>query len=596
MNIIHIFVFAVLVAVALLLARIAVRLWDSRYNEERQLDASAHTVARLISRRLHLSRLLGSSLLTLFAAAILTCGPMGMMLTSCSKIDNPVVTPAADDDNYTIVVDPNMEMPYNAFETEVPAVAGDPAVVSALKAIDGVIDAKPFMLTERFDYYNLEYITKTAYYFNFKQPVDHNNPSRGWFKQQCVLTLAGTAGNSRPTVLHTQGYALGKEQNRLDMIGEPALVSVLEANCLQVEYRYHGWSLPEGYTNNFHYLTAKQQSDDLHAIVTAIKQSGLIGASSKWVSTGVSKNGMTTAHYAYHYPNEMDAYVPFCAPFLLSLTEKGPYSYILSKEAFDNDTEEMEKVKAAIRAYVGDRALQAEVVNYAKQSNPFYAPYSDEDVRLVVLAMLFNNYFNKMSYVNYARWEYLVPKAGDSFGKFVNFIVSDASTRYDAEKEEEYKRRKETVEDLEPGSTNPLSPLAPTRAATVARYDAYYVQVCIELGGFVNDLSWVEDLLTPEEKQYLTRFNSPDVFGVTYDGGKFIREFFEGMKQSTCPMMFVYGMQDPWTGGQIPDDCLGPNSQKLYIHNGTHNDYIDKWNASERNQLFHWLNGLGFDL
>lgn len=52
MNIIHIFVFAVLAAVALLLARIAVRLWESRHNEERQLDASAHTVARLITRRL----------------------------------------------------------------------------------------------------------------------------------------------------------------------------------------------------------------------------------------------------------------------------------------------------------------------------------------------------------------------------------------------------------------------------------------------------------------------------------------------------------------------------------------------------------------
>ena len=35
----------------------------------------------------------------------------------------------------------------------------------------------------------------------------------------------------------------------------------------------------------------------------------------------MSKNGETTAFYAYHYPNEMDAYVPFCGPYLTSLTD-----------------------------------------------------------------------------------------------------------------------------------------------------------------------------------------------------------------------------------------------------------------------------------
>ena len=81
-----------------------------------------------------------------------------------------------------------------------------------------------------------------------------------------------------------------------------------------------------------------------------------------------------------------------------------------------------------------------------------------------------------------------------------------------------------------------------------------------------------------------------------YDNGKFIKEFFEGMKKSTCHMKFVYGMQDPWTDGQIPDDKMGPNSSKLFIAYGKHDDAIDKWNASERNDLFQWLAGLGFDL
>lgn len=50
------------------------------------------------------------------------------------------------------------------------------------------------------------------------------------------------------------------------------------------------------------------------------------------------------------------------------------------------------------------------------------------------------------------------------------------------------------------------------------------------------------------------------------------------------------------TGGQIPDDKMGPNSSKLFISHGKHDDFIYQWNASERNDLFQWLAGLGFDL
>ena len=33
-----------------------------------------------------------------------------------------------------------------------------------------------------------------------------------------------------------------------------------------------------------------------------------------------------------------------------------------------------------------------------------------------------------------------------------------------------------------------------------------------------------------------------------------------------------------------------------FIAFGLHNDAIDKWSASERNDLLQWLNSLGFDL
>ena len=156
-------------------------------------------------------------------AAILTCG-LGMMLASCSSIDNAdnaaeVVDPTPDEDGYTIAVGPGLTLPENEFQTKVPAATDfDQAIVDALKAIDNVTDVKPFKMTHVFNPNTKEFITKTAYFFNYKQLIDHNNPSKGWFKQQCVLTVAG---NDRPTVLLTEGYALGSAvdyRNRLDSI------------------------------------------------------------------------------------------------------------------------------------------------------------------------------------------------------------------------------------------------------------------------------------------------------------------------------------------------------------------------------------------
>jgi hypothetical protein len=63
MNIVNIILIIVLAAVAVLMFFSIIHLVQSRRHEERLLNRSAHKLARLISRRLHLSRLLGSSLL-----------------------------------------------------------------------------------------------------------------------------------------------------------------------------------------------------------------------------------------------------------------------------------------------------------------------------------------------------------------------------------------------------------------------------------------------------------------------------------------------------------------------------------------------------
>ena len=330
-------------------------------------------------------------------------------------------------------------------------------------------------------------------------------------------------------------------------------------------------------------------------MLTAIKQSGTVGQG-KWLATGVSKPGMTASYYAYEYPGEMDAYVPFCAPFMLKQDEPGSFNYIQSADALGS---RLEKVKAAFRAYCGNQTLQLETVKLYKKEFPYYNSYDDDAVRMSLLSILFNSHWKRMSYVHYSLWEPLVPKEGDGADKFLTFVLSNDRTRYQGEKDIDYQRRQAYVDDLEPDSTIfNNTPRGMTRASGVekARLDPFQAHICIELGSVTVTLGWVDDLLTDKEKSYLTSKNSPASLGFNYDNGSYIRKVLDGIKLSSCNMMFVYGMQDPWTGNHIPDDKLGKNCQILYIENGIHNDAIDTWNTSERNQLFQWLKGLGFDL
>ena len=117
--------------------------------------------------------------------AILTCG---LLTTSCASEDNPVTPPITTAD----IIDDFWDIPGNE---------GDPEVVKALKSIENVEDLKPFM--------NLE--LGQAYYFNYRQQVDHNDPSKGTFQQQVVLTFAGKDAHTILQNVVFHGFLNGNE-------------------------------------------------------------------------------------------------------------------------------------------------------------------------------------------------------------------------------------------------------------------------------------------------------------------------------------------------------------------------------------------------
>ena len=499
-------------------------------------------------------------------AAILTCG---LTLTSCVKEDNAAVP---------VVPGGELVQPENDFETMVPALPGNPEVIAALQKIPGVKDVKCF--------HNVH--MGECYFFNFEQDIDHMNPALGKFKQQVVLKYKGKDAH---TVLHTEGYALRgdpeEDKNRLDSILPPDIVTTYKTNCVAVEHRYHGWSLPQGYSNEFTFLNTWQQSSDLHCIVTALKASGMF--SGKWVSTGVSKNGETTAFYAYHYPNEMDAYVPYCGPYLTSLNDKRVGTQVLTAPDLKD---ELEKTKAAIRYAFSNKTLLNQLTAwYATEKAKTVKGMTQAQIEAMFAGEILGNLFDKEAYVHVNLWRSWIPTETSSAEEFYKFFMADKSTKYKNETKQEIAAR-QALAKHELNVQTGFDFLGRRAAAPAKRLDPYVAQTCVDLGNFSWDYAWFEDLLTPQQLKELNAYElNPKTFGVTYDNGKFINEFLEAMKTTPCKMLFVYGGSDPWTGGAIADDIVNanPNISKMIVQYGIHNDTTSYWTEANKKQLSDFL-------
>ena len=485
-----------------------------------------------------------------------------MTFTACSSIEDNAVVPG---DNLSGDID--------MFES-VKANEGDPAVVAALKSIESVAEVKPFINVGK----DPDTALGQCYYIKYKQPVDHNNPALGTFEQQVVLTYVGS---NAPTILHTEGYALagshGKNLNRLDSIDAPQFMYYyadpernadgsikFNTNCVQVEYRYHGFSLPEGDENSFKYLNTEQQSKDLHNIVSDLKKVLLKG---KWLSTGVSKNGMTTYEYAYYFPGEMDVYVPFVAPLLYYSKDSRIGDYVVNKSV----TDYLPQIKAAFQKCANDKTIyDAVAAAYKKKMETSEVKIKDDSLAFETMSGIINYLFKKQSYGDIEAWSKFIPKDGDAVDKYVDFFMMDENDPRILKK--------------------PLDARGPLRW----RNDPFEMQIPVDIGNIGWDLSWVMDgkVFTDAEKKQMKDYmdNQRDKGSVTLDLSVKIADF---LKTTDCKMFFVYGGNDPWTGGAI-DDPTNENVKKLIIKNGTHNDYIMTYTADERKQLMDFVGSIIF--
>lgn len=174
------------------------------------------------------------------------------------------------------------------------------------------------------------------------QPLDHNNPEKGFFKQRVWLSHKSPEA---PVVLITEGYMAPRNFTS-------ELASMLQANQVVVEHRYFGKSVPDSV--RWEYLTVEQAAMDHHRVVEAMKEF----YKGKWVNTGISKGGQTAMIHRAFFPQDVDVTVSYVAPFNLERDDRRLVDF------FDNvGTAEQRKRIAT---------FQKEVLNRKEELMPWF--------------------------------------------------------------------------------------------------------------------------------------------------------------------------------------------------------------------------------
>jgi len=443
--------------------------------------------------------------------------------------------------------------------------------------------------------------TMRSYYFCVEQPIDHNNPAKGTFKQRCYIQFVSY---NSPVVLETDGYCM---PDSIENQETADIVKFLSANYMRVEHRYFGKSLPEPFENtDFTYLYTDQAAADLHTVVT-LMQKHIFPASNKWVATGTSKGGITATLYAYYSDkngwNDIDLFMPFCAPFITGTAtsclsgEVGTYLLSTCGQGYPKGSAEAQAyqyLQAIPAAITSNKALRDACLrqfhlkkpeHYKEILSNFNGEQLEKAATVGVLHTFYENLFSHYSYIPFSSWAGFVPDPAIAIDKdadeegiqlLTSFIfLSDKELNAIIEIEK-------MVNGLTRGAQNDEEILQWRKDNENM---PYYLQAYRELGSYNYDYSLVDSTyLSPQFALQVNHiFSVENRFSTRYpnqwDGGKLMSDVRHWVKTvSGIPILFVYSYNDPWTGAAIDDAAADPSRKVWKVTNliGIHtDDFLD---------------------
>jgi hypothetical protein len=382
----------------------------------------------------------------------------------------------------------------------------DDDVLAQLKAIPGMtVQEKTSTLTGY-----------RWFWLNYRQPIDHLHPSKGWFEQRILLEHKS---DDRPMVLYTSGYNTPETM----FLSEPT--GLVDGNQISVEYRYFTPSIPGG-NPDWTKDNIWQAATDEHRIITALKTI----YHGKWISTGASKGGMTATYHKRFYPKDVDGTVAYVAPNDVNNKDDSAYDRFFKKVGTDpkcrTDLESLQREMLKRRS-----EIEARMTADAQTAGDTWT----------IIKTVDRAFENSVMDFEWAFWQYHlqaeckdVPATTASTDDIYAFFdtISGALTYTDQ---------------------------------GLQQFIPYYYQAGTQLGWPAPQFKHLHPLLRYEDT-YQPRTYVPGDIAMKFDPTT-MKDVDNWVRHNASHMAFIYGQNDPW-GAEAFRVGAGSTDSKVYVSPG----------------------------
>lgn len=426
----------------------------------------------------------------------------------------------------------------------------------------------------------------------FEQPLDWEHPEKGTFTQRVEL---GIRSNAEANALLTNGYNMNESLFAVDTDPE-GLTALLNANYIQVEHRFFGGSRPEGMRDDnsnfedwYEYYNLKNSTADFHKIYTELSK---VLGEDKWIAYGRSYRGIMTNAYAYYYPDDMDVYLPYCAPTSCGMDDERFYDNMY--KTIGDDRED----GAELRKLFTD--FQVELMRNKEELMPIFKEALEKDGGTYTEFATPERVFD-ITVLEFAvqMWQRKVNQTTE-LGEDVKTLFPRVMLKSEDTEEEKQAKLEEQIEIL--------TTVQSFDWATNTPFFPYYISACTELGQYHYNFDYLRQAMqeagVPAENLSITKEMEPTILqDLMFTPAqkkvfKYSSHYYDAVtrdiKTTETKHLMLLGADDPWAALRMPiEDGDNPNVKVYLLQGGDHyigiGDFPEETQKEIINQLEEWL-------